>query len=574
MGRLEPLTSQALGRSPYDDVVLGEGPENPRGHQQIYDERGRPINPETKRINRDVIRSHNEVMMVIGVAEPENGTVDAEAEAARRHHQYEDRIGRRLLLAGGVLETAGIWGVNGMRQRILLYKGYSQVTFNGMFRLVWNQQSLASYFLAGLPSFLASTVLEQLAVPGSRKYPVLQYVTTYIRLHLAVYTFFQRTGIIPFSSLLPSWRFFIPGTSVSPIPLPPAPTSLCPRGLLRWLSAFAVGLTPFAGFYLYTKVYSLITRTLRFKIYGLLPRPYNANKRKQLREATPPPGAADIPIEFRTDEPLEVLDPLPAPPPPSDNPPRARRQSTVSLRGTGTGTTTNATTAGPIPGHAATGPDDFASDDEEAELISATLISFDVEATEPMPDAHQHPSASSAADNPSNNNSNNNNNDNNGNNNGNNNNTPNLWSAELRPNLADSSRPSGGSPSDGQEIPLYRENALTRLPAVLATDVLAITPARLLMTPFAGAVWLRLARPYMARMGMSLASVRDDAAVGFFWTFTAPLGRRAVVNLLGLELLLAVVQGEAWSLMMLVAERFRYSREEWLEKEGVRENGG
>lgn len=86
----------------------------------MYDERGRPINPETKRINRDVIRSHNEVMMVIGVAEPENGTVDAEAEAARRHRQYEDRIGRRLLLAGGVLETAGIWGVNGMRQRILV----------------------------------------------------------------------------------------------------------------------------------------------------------------------------------------------------------------------------------------------------------------------------------------------------------------------------------------------------------------------------------------------------------------------------------------------------------------------
>lgn len=347
---------------------------------------------------------------------------------------------------------------------------------------------------------------------------------------------------------------------MSPIPLPPAPTSLCPRSLLRWISAFAVGLAPFAGFYLYTKVYSLITRTLRFKIYGLLPRPYNANKRKQLREATPPPGAADVPIEFRTDESLEVVDPLPAHPPPSDNPPRARRQSTVSLRGTGT--TTNATTAGPIPGHAATGPDDFASDDEEAELISATLISFDVEATEPMPDAHhQHPSASSAADN---------NNNNNGNDN---NNTPNLWSAELRPNLADSSRPSDGSASDGQETPLYRENALTRLPAVLATDVLAITPARLLMTPFAGAVWLRLARPYMARMGMSLAGVRGDAAVGFFWTFAGPLGRRAVVNLLGLELLLAVVQGEAWSLMMLVAERFRYSREEWLEKEGVKEDG-
>jgi hypothetical protein len=101
-------------------VVPGEGPEDPRGPRQQYDERGRPINPETKRINRDVVRSHNEVMMVIGVAEPENGIVEAQAEAARRHHQYEDRMGRRLLLVGGVLETAAIWGVNGMRQRILV----------------------------------------------------------------------------------------------------------------------------------------------------------------------------------------------------------------------------------------------------------------------------------------------------------------------------------------------------------------------------------------------------------------------------------------------------------------------
>lgn len=120
MHRLFRLLTRSQGRSPYDDVVQGEGPEDPRGHHQLYDERGRPINPETKRINRDVIRSHNEVMMVIGVAEPENGIAEAQVEAARRHHQHEDRIGRRLLLVGGIVETAAIWGINGMRQRIIV----------------------------------------------------------------------------------------------------------------------------------------------------------------------------------------------------------------------------------------------------------------------------------------------------------------------------------------------------------------------------------------------------------------------------------------------------------------------
>ena len=50
-----------------------------------------------------------------------------------------------------------------------LYKPYSQTTFYGMFQLAWSQQSLASYFLGGLPSFLASTLLEQLTVPGFAK---------------------------------------------------------------------------------------------------------------------------------------------------------------------------------------------------------------------------------------------------------------------------------------------------------------------------------------------------------------------------------------------------------------------
>ncbi|SPQ21824.1 9f078a80-ceb8-436b-9432-6c194b713432 [Thermothielavioides terrestris] len=521
MGRLGPVTSQGL---------------------QLYDERGRPINPETKRINRDVIRSHNEVMMVIGVAEPENGFVEAQAEAARRHRQYEDRVGRRLLLAGGVFETAAIWGVNGMRQRILLYKPYSHTSFYGMFQLARSQQSLSSYFFGGLPSFLASTVLEQLAVPGSREYPMIQYAVTYIRLHLAVYTFFQRSRIIPFSEILPNWRFFVPGTGISPIPLPPLPSSLRPRSLLQWLGAFALGAAPFAGFYLYTKFYSFLIRTLRYKIHRLLPRPHNATKRRSFRDgASLPPGTDAIPIEIRTSEPIQTPDPPTNEPSPGGP---SRRQSTPSLRGNGPSGTA--------------GQDDFASDDEEAEIISATLISFDVEASDPTPDPTNHSPGTAAA---------------NGDAAAANTNTPTpgVWSAELRPNLADSAagRAAGAGPdSGGPPEPLYRETVLTRLPAVLATDVLAVTPARLLMTPLATLVWLPLARAYMARRGLPLDDVVRGA--GWWWGLHSA---RALVNLLGLELLLAVVHGEAWALVTLVAGSLTYSEEEWNEREGVRREG-
>lgn len=89
--------------------------------QQQYDHRGRPVNPETKRINRDIIRSHNEVMLVIGVAEPENPNAGPEAESERRHEAHEEVIGLRLAAAAKrCIETAGVFGIHGLRQRILV----------------------------------------------------------------------------------------------------------------------------------------------------------------------------------------------------------------------------------------------------------------------------------------------------------------------------------------------------------------------------------------------------------------------------------------------------------------------
>lgn len=109
------------GRSPYDDVVPGEGEEDIHDTRQQYDHRGRPFNPDTKRINRDMIRSHNEVMLVVGVAEPENPQVPPEAEANKAHHDYEESIGARLVWGTKrCLEAVGVFGVTGARERILV----------------------------------------------------------------------------------------------------------------------------------------------------------------------------------------------------------------------------------------------------------------------------------------------------------------------------------------------------------------------------------------------------------------------------------------------------------------------
>lgn len=122
MGMQGPLTAQALGRSPYDpEPAEGEGDENPAATNQQYDVRGRPINPETKRINRNCIRAHNEVMLAVGVAEPEDSQTAQEYESNRQHDAYETNIGIRLIWASKrCIEMVGVFGINGLRQRILV----------------------------------------------------------------------------------------------------------------------------------------------------------------------------------------------------------------------------------------------------------------------------------------------------------------------------------------------------------------------------------------------------------------------------------------------------------------------
>lgn len=102
-------------------MVEGEGAEDPRHPPQQYDQRGRPVNPDTKRINREIVRSHNEVMLVIGVAEPENPNKSPEAESQRKHDAYEEEIGRQLdSHAKRCIEMVGLFGIHGLRQRILV----------------------------------------------------------------------------------------------------------------------------------------------------------------------------------------------------------------------------------------------------------------------------------------------------------------------------------------------------------------------------------------------------------------------------------------------------------------------
>lgn len=571
MGRHGPLTSMALGRSPYDDIVMGEGEGDPRAPLQMYDERGRPVNPETRRINRDVIRSHNEVMLVIGVVEAENSIDEVRAERARHiaHLQHDTRIARRFEWASRACELAGVWGVAGLRQRILLYREYAHVPVTRLVQHEWQRRSLGKLLWDGLPAFVVANAME-LPFFGQRimRSTALKWGFTYIQTMLKVWIFLSRTSLLPASSSswFPNWKYFIPFTSSSIIPPCPLPTTLTSRSVASWLGSIALGLAPVLGLWFSEGLIDWAREFFYDIIYDLLPNPSGPELPPLLsnvivqRASTNP----DDPVQAQTQSgpvPLanaaeavpvrvgpgdsegttpgegnvwEVPQTAENPAPPAADPdaaPRAHSQSPPARNnGAGRPDTRRRPSHRPQPSQTAD-TDDFTDDDEDAnEIVSATLISFDVENNPENPDPND-------ANMP-----------------------PGVWSAELRPNPGNESQGGGaggggGGDRDGDDRSrrpprLYRDNALTRLPATLAADMLARRAASLLLAPFEAMVLRNIAESWCRPRGLSTAGL---------WGFS----RGMVLNLLAVEIVHFLFDTDSWAAISMVSSEFVVSSAEW-----------
>ncbi|QUC22455.1 uncharacterized protein UV8b_06696 [Ustilaginoidea virens] len=528
MGMQGPLTAQALGRSPYDEVVNGDGPEDPRQTNQQYDQRGRPINPETKRMNRDIIRAHNEVMLVIGVAEPENPFAGPEADSQRRHESYEESTGLRLGdSARQSVEAVGIFGIHGLRQRILIYKRYSQIPFWGLFK---QSQSNVSVW-AGAPSSWLVHYTEQIVAPlwshdRNMQFPlrIVQKVWPYVKVHLELYVALQRLGIISSSMWFPHPSFFIPFTEASPIPAPPLPLDYTVPSLFAWLGGALVSSAPFLAWVMTQRMIRDWRPAVWSQIYRRLPNTVFHRKRLPPPPPIPPPPPPPPPPPTLS---TTYLDPAEAVDPNDDG-----RTSTGNNEATGVGPAEGAigadqaSTSPPTehsrrPSGLSARGDDYPSDDEDHDGVSATLISFDVEASE----SQDAPSG--------------------------------LWSAELRPSAGPDSRSGHG----GNQEPVYMDTLLTHLPALIASHLFADSLTRIIMAPYEATALRLVARMFRARAGLPSSDIVDA-------NFLSGLTATSLINFFGTELLHVTLASECWAIFSFLSQWFHMTEEEWKAEDG------
>ncbi|KAI0865986.1 hypothetical protein F4860DRAFT_458446 [Xylaria cubensis] len=511
MGRHEPLTSLALGRSPYDDVVEGEGEADSQEPTREYDEHGRVVNEESKRMNKDIIRAHNEVMLVIGVAEQDpGGPSNSAGDSTRLHNEYENSTGRHFLRLGRVLVVVGIWGVHGVRQRILVYKKAARFPFLDLLHSEIRTHSAPQLLFAGMPSFLTAWSLQWYSRTAEivRDKFWLRAIISHIRFHLQIYVAMQRLDLIPGSRWFPSLDFFVPFSSASPFIAPPPLGSAGARTVSEWVGKIAMNVAPYAGYWLVGCAWDVFSYLIRRKVYKNLPHPWPSpitnlralvptnTPRRQSFPESPTLGDTDRDIRH-TQGPEADADPSTTN---GDGVGEAlpvgaiRRQGTFSSRG----------------------GDGYATDEEDPEMVNPTLISFDVDTSEST-----EPPAG-------------------------------IWSAELRPSN------SGDPRTQQKEAPKYVVNTLTNLPSLLAGDILTSSFTHILLTPLDILVFRAMARSFSSKFGLPIGHM-------FEVSLADGLVSRMMLNLFQAEVLKFLISAEAWAFVTGVAQRFHVTEEEWKE---------
>ncbi|KEY71587.1 hypothetical protein S7711_06048 [Stachybotrys chartarum IBT 7711] len=514
MGIQGPLTAQALGRSPYDDEVeYGEGQVDANQPPQQYDQRGRPVNPDTKRMNRDIIRAHNEVMQVIGVAEPESQSSSSDAKLRRSHWEYESSVGRTIRWsAERCFEAVGALGLHGLRQRVLVYQHYSDMPFWTFIRRTRSTFSIQGDVLPGAATSFFATYMYRhvrdlcLHQEANRITPiVIRDMWFYVQTHLALFAALQRLGLIPSSQLLPRLSFFVPFFQGSPVLMLPSLGNDERLSIVTWMGRVLLSAAPLLSWMATQRLLQNSYRKIDLEVFRHLA--VLVFPRKTTFTTTPPPPAAQHtqrgsqPAQPGLSETTAVLEGD------VDEPAASQRTRAASM-----GDADPAATAR-RPSFFSVRDNDYASDDDDHEALGATLITIDVEASE---------SADAAAG---------------------------LWSAELRPSQS-------SDPRSSSSQPYYLDTFLRQLPIFLASRVFTDALSRLAFA-IPEAIALRLvARAFCNHYKIPRSNIPTILPLaGFTWT--------AFTNFLSVEFFHLAVTSEIWALAVGISQYFYMTDIEW-----------
>ncbi|KFY34447.1 hypothetical protein V494_06762 [Pseudogymnoascus sp. VKM F-4513 (FW-928)] len=528
MTRLEPLIVSALGRSPYnDELIVNDDPGQSDGTVrigQMYDDRGRPINPETTQRTKDLVRASNEVLQAAGIIEP-NSDFRARDEAlkAAREEDFDKAFRRRTI--GGVLLTAGVWGTSGLRRRTLLYREYSKHPLLDIIRLERVDRSVPRMLGAGLPALLLNRAFGNFALvyqqifnienPSTKR--IIEYCFYHIMFHYQYFATLQQLNLFNPRQLVPTLLFMVPFSPQSPLYLPAFPATISTPNLLSWLGSIGLVVAPCILLAAWKRTTQLLSNLIFDPLYQFLPHPSNPRPPSpeilgtidEYRRAIREQDYDNLSNESRLPNPDSNRSDYSSGSTVSDLSPETHRHGPPFAASPITPTSDPHTLRALEGEPRSPGPqerdldyplgrrDSLATTTDEQEITQTTFISFDVEATDEPAEAIG------------------------------------SYSAELRnANYAD-------EPRSGAKI--YNLTATSLLPAHLAADALSVLAAAIFTMPLEAMAVRAIGQSWRVKMGLPVGDM--------FWIFLRPgsgLTWNGLANVATLFVTEVLITGVVW----------------------------
>ncbi|KAL2833438.1 hypothetical protein BDW59DRAFT_138658 [Aspergillus cavernicola] len=309
MGRRAFLNRLALGRSPYEPPELPAGSPADQANStaqrtsliyadpyvQHYDERGHPVNPESKSFGRELRRAKNDILSTMGIVVSEDATRGRNEQQKIDAIVAENDYGLVMVTLDQISVFLGSWWTTSLTGRIQTFKSYAHVPLT---RIIAHERAsigALGFYFAGIPAWAVSTCLsicrhhplERLIAAIQNRFPnndttskvvrasftILHSTTRGALLILAMqtymYSLLQSLHLIHPASF-PSIGYFMPLGEFTSMLLPSSP----PDFSVRSLGTFVLDVlkTP-SLFYIYVYLRPVIEVRLYRLIRRRLPKP-------------------------------------------------------------------------------------------------------------------------------------------------------------------------------------------------------------------------------------------------------------------------------------------------------------
>ncbi|ODM24294.1 hypothetical protein SI65_01998 [Aspergillus cristatus] len=196
MGRQAYLNRLALGRSPYEPPEHAPSPPNEStagqressihadGYVQRYDDRGHPVNPESKALGKELRKAKNDILSTMGiVVSGEDGGDGAPNEQQKINMiAAENDYGLVMATLDQVSVFLGSWWTSSLTGRIQTFKSYTHVPLMHIINYERDSIGVAGFYFAGIPAWTVSTCLSI-----CRHHP-LERLIAFLQSHLTQYS--------------------------------------------------------------------------------------------------------------------------------------------------------------------------------------------------------------------------------------------------------------------------------------------------------------------------------------------------------------------------------------------------